>query len=122
MAMGPFLAAVMIAGQLGATQAVDVAYNDLAAGNDAAAIERIEANATLDNADPARLINLGVAHARQGDSVTARKLFLAAIASQDRYQLETGSGSWVDSRNLAREALAALDRGEFSESRYARAN
>lgn len=93
---------------------VDVAYDELAAQRNAAAIARIESNADLDEADPARLINLGVAHARQGRADAARELFERAAIEAERLNLETATGEWIDSRALARRALAALDRGEFA--------
>lgn len=88
----------------------DVAFNSLMAGNDQAAAEWIEANSRLDSEDPARLINLGVALARQGEVARARALFERAAKSDERFDLETSSGAWVDSRALALRALAALDR------------
>ncbi|MDN3644674.1 hypothetical protein QWY75_00480 [Pontixanthobacter aestiaquae] len=88
---------------------VDVAYNEMAAEQNAAAIERIEANDALDLDDPARLINLGIANAREGRVALARKLLNAAAHSETRFRLETASGEWVDSRWLARRALARLD-------------
>lgn len=93
---------------------VDVAFDELTAQRNAAAIARIESNQHLDEADPARLINLGIAYARQGDSDAARALFERAARHAQRLNLETATGDWVDSRALARRALAALDRGEFS--------
>ncbi len=92
---------------------VDVAYEELAVGENNAAIERIEQNADLDRDDPARLINLGIAHARQGDDLAARAMFTAAARNEQRFQLETAQGEWMDSRDLARRALVMLDRGEF---------
>lgn len=97
---------------------VDAAYLDVAAGRDAAAIDRLEASA---EAHPAGIINLGVAHARRGETDAARKLFERAATMTERYELETATGSWIDSRALALKALASLDRGAFaSEVRTAR--
>lgn len=93
--------------------AVDVAFTDLAAGRNQAAIVRIEANPDLAENDPARLINLGVAHAREGRTSEARAMFRAAMRARDSVQLETATGAWVDSRDLARTALAMLDQGAF---------
>ena len=95
---------------------VDVAFADLAAGRNEAAIERIEANPDLAANDPARLINLGVAYAREGRADDARAMFRAAVRARDSVQLETATGAWVDSRDLARTALAMLDRGAFAEA------
>ena len=66
--------------------------------------------------DPALLINLAVAHARRGDEERARDLFEAAMAHDERAELETIDGRWVDSRVLARKGLAMLARGEFAST------
>ena len=102
-----------------AIETVDVAFEELAAGENQAAIREINENEALDGDDPARLLNLGVAHAREGDVETAREMFRAAVFSDDRQMLETADGEWVDSRALARQALAKLDSGEFSSTRMA---
>ncbi len=106
-------AAVLLA-QGAAAAPVDVAYEALAVGDDRAAVMQLEASAPA--GDPAVLINLGVAYARQGDRSRARDLFERAIAASERYDLETASGAWVDSRALAFKALAALERGAFDEA------
>lgn len=95
---------------------VDVAFADLAAGRNEVAIERIEANHELATNDPARLINLGVAYAREGRVGYARDLFRAVVRARESIQLETATGAWVDSRDLARTALAMLDRKVFAEA------
>ena len=97
----------------GSAQAADVGYEELTANRNAAAIQRIEANEDLKAGDPARLINLGVAHARQGREKLAREMFERA-AWAERLDLETASGAWIDSRELALRALAALERGDFA--------
>jgi len=94
--------------------APDVAYWELVRGENQAAIERIEANGDLARDDPARLINLGIAHAREGRVEEARALFRSAARSEDSARLETATGAWLDSRDLARTALQMLARGEFS--------
>ncbi|NTZ41724.1 hypothetical protein G7A66_01200 [Altererythrobacter sp. SALINAS58] len=88
-----------------------LAYHDLSQGNDDRAVERLEAAA---NDDPAVLINLGIAYARQGRSDDAKAMFVAALASDTPVKLETATGEWQDSRWLARSALGKLARGEFS--------
>lgn len=92
----------------------DVAYWELAQGLNDAAIERIEANDALSLDDHARLINLGIAHAREGRVEQARALFRSAVRSEDSVRLETATGDWLDSRDLARLALQMLARGEFT--------
>ncbi len=90
-----------------------VGYEQLVDGNNRAAIETIQANEEIANDDPARLINLGIALARTGDFDAARRHFEAARDHEERFELETASGDWVDSRTLARKGLAMLERGEF---------
>lgn len=96
-----------------------VGFDALMDGENAAAIAEIEANKALDAEDPARLINLGVAYARQGHTVKARELFQAAMQGEERLTLETSEGAWKDSRHLAKLALEKLDRGEFGGQRFA---
>lgn len=91
----------------------DVAFDEMASADNLAAIERIEANDALDPNDPARLINLGIAHAREGRTDQARALFEAAAHSDIRVTLETATGEWIDSHRLAHKALAMLDARQF---------
>lgn len=104
-----FLLAAAVASQ---PAAQNVAFDQLAQGRDAAAIRQIEGQPDQAS-DPARLINLGIAYARRGEAQRARSLFEAAYYARDRVELETATGEWVDSRILARQALAMLDRGHF---------
>ena len=94
---------------------IEVAYPELRRGDESAAI------ATLSETEgnPAQLINLGIAYAREGDTSRARAMFEAAMRSDLRLQLETADGQWEDSRWLARRALARLDRGDFASTRVA---
>lgn len=91
---------------------VEVGYSELAAGQPQAAIERIQANRTVDANDPAALINLGAAHARMGDLADARTVLTAAIASPERYELQLADGRWMDSRRAARLAMSQLQEGK----------
>lgn len=97
-----------------ADQTVDVAFEELSSAQNEAAIFRIEGNTALDQEDPARLINLAIAYAREGRVDEARDLLGAAAHSETRYQLETASGEWVDSRRLAMRALALIDNGQLA--------
>lgn len=94
--------------------AMDVASDELIAQRNEAAIVRIEANDRLDRDDPARLINLGIAHAREGRVREARRMFREVAGSDTALRLELAGGEWIDSRDLARRALRMLDHGEFS--------
>lgn len=91
----------------------EVGFADMVAGRNDAAITVIERQAAK-SADPAQLINLGVAYARLGDLTRARAMFRAAYAAPEPVDLETASGEWVYSRTLARQALAMLDSGRFA--------
>ncbi len=96
----------------------EIGYDKLLVGQDRAAVEEIEAGDVLARDDPARLINYGVALARTGQFEEARGSFEAVARHRQRLELETSTGEWVDSRSLARRALAMLDRGELAQ-RYA---
>ncbi|MCR2833088.1 hypothetical protein [Parerythrobacter lacustris] len=98
------------------TPASDVAFDELAAEQNRAAIEKLEAAPASGAQDPAKLINLGIAYAREGQLDHARALFEQAARSEDRVRLETATGEWVDSRWLAIRAIALLDAGEFGGS------
>ena len=97
----------------------NVGHVPLIEGRDEAAIEELMANNDLADNDPVKLINLGIAYARQGRSKEARAMFEAAMRSSDRAVLETAEGQWVESRHLARLALQMLERGELRADRMA---
>lgn len=113
MVAGTILAVLMM-GQAPAA-AAEVGYQELRDGRNEAAIQTISLREAMEADDPARMINLGIAYARQGDSKTARNLFQAAANSDNRMDLETADGQWRDSRYIARKAMAMLDRGEFED-------
>lgn len=94
----------------------DVAYTELAAGDADAAVQKLEAVGRY-SADPALLINLGTAYARQGATDKALAAYRAAIATSERYDLELANGSWRDSRDVARHALASLQRARAQAAR-----
>ncbi|OYX62345.1 MAG: hypothetical protein B7Y88_14450 [Sphingomonadales bacterium 32-64-17] len=89
---------------------VDVAYQALSEGRTAEAIAKLDGSAAVQTSDPAALINLGTAYARQGRIADARALFTAAMNSEDHYFLELADGSWIDSRKAAKMALKNLDK------------
>ncbi len=92
-----------------------VGYEELAAGDDVAALAAIETS-SFDAQDPAKLINEAVALARTGQSDAAQARFEAAVRSSDRVRLETATGEWVDSRWLAMRGLAMLESGAFQQN------
>jgi hypothetical protein len=91
-----------------ADPAVDVAYTELATGQSAAALRKLESASGAAAQDPATLINLGAAYSAAGQADKAAASYRAAIDSPDRYMLELADGSWVDSRAAARMALSNL--------------
>ena len=93
----------------------DIGYEELAAGQDHAALEAIENCRNLPADDPARQINHAIALARLGEYDAARQSFAAAARNADRLELETATGNWIDSRVLARRGLAMLDGGQFAD-------
>jgi len=103
--------------QAAISTADDLAADRLSQGQHLRAIAILERELAQNPEDPALLINLGIAHAQRGDAATARESFEAAMSSPESIDLETANGSLMDSRRLARRALAMLDRGEFRPAR-----
>jgi hypothetical protein len=99
--------------QTGAGKDAALASDTLSDGDTARAIQMLRAELRDNPTDPAIMINLGIAQAQAGDEVRARELFRAAMASREVLELETADGRTTDSRRLARNALAMLERGEF---------
>jgi len=91
----------------------ELASASLADGETAKAIQLIEAQLKQYPGDPALLINLGIAHAQSGNDEEALTQFKAALASRDVVELDTADGRTTNSRRLARQAIAMLERGEF---------
>ena len=91
---------------------LEVGYRELVQQRPANAIERINANRSLESDDPAARINLGTAKARLGAKSAAVDDYRAALASRQRYDLELADGTWMDSRAAARLAIWMLDKGE----------
>ena len=90
---------------------LSVAYDELQAGRNAAAVDKL-AHSAIDARDPSRLINLGTAYARLGQAADAATAYEAAIASPIRYDVELANGNYMDSRWAARTALANLNGGK----------
>lgn len=90
---------------------MDVAYEELRDGRNQEAVDKLEHNGAAQAGDPAALINLGTAYARQGMADRALTSYRAAVDSPQRYDLELADGSWMDSRWAARKALRELKQG-----------
>lgn len=97
--------------QAGDSEILPVAFAELKAGENDAAVEKLTGDTGLDARDPSRLINLGTAYARLGRTSDAAAAYDAAIASPIRYDLELANGDYMDSRWAARTARANLDTG-----------
>jgi Flp pilus assembly protein TadD len=90
-----------------------LAAASLAEGDADRAISMLESQLAQYPGDPALLINLGIAHAQNGDEAKARSHFEAALTSGEIVELEIANGRTTDSRRLARQAIVMLERGEF---------
>lgn len=109
--LGPLLlaqaaTAVMVEQQY---EQLDVAYEELAGGDPAAAVVELDAELQAHPGDPAVLINLGTAHSMLGNYERAEFYYRAAREARDSYQMELADGRWVDSRDAARLALASVE-------------
>lgn len=102
---------IVVTGPQADSQVLPVAYAELKAGDNSAAVAKLTGETTLDARDPSRLINLGTAYARLGRTADASTAYSAAIDSPIRYDLELANGRYVDSRWAARTALANLNEG-----------
>ncbi len=90
------------------TDANDVAYEELAEGQNEEAMAKLLRKGAAESDDPAALINLGTAYAREGMTGQALASYRAAAATPQRYDLELADGSWMDSRWAARTAMRNL--------------
>ena len=86
----------------------DVAFDALNDGRPDDAIAQIELLLAEQPESPALLINLAAAYLQRGDTERAITAYRRAANSKERYELELADGTWVDSRTLARHALADL--------------
>lgn len=100
------------AAELQSQPATDAAYSELASGRADEAVQRIESARADGTVTAAQLLNLGTAYAQLGRIDEARSAYRAVIAANEDMYLETSEGDWVESRTLARIALARLDGAE----------
>lgn len=119
MSIATILASVLAVQAPVPAEGVEVAYRETVEGRSEAAIRKIESADDRQADHPARLINLGIAHVRLGNEDQARQLFREAAGNGERYWLETADGRWADAREIARAALAKLDRGELAATQLA---
>ncbi len=102
---------IVVTGPQADSMTLPVAYSELRAGENQAAVAKLTGETALDARDPSRLINLGTAYARLGRTSDAAAAYDAALASPIRYDLELSDGRYVDSRWAARTARANLGAG-----------
>lgn len=100
---------------------IDVAYEELVAGRNQEAVDKLRHSDAVQSGDPAALINLGTAYARTGRTAKALDSYRSAIGSSDRYDLELADGSWMDSRGAARKAMRNLLAGRDLRTSYVQA-
>ncbi len=83
-----------------------LAYDALMAGDNEAAVAKLESGKLT---DPAVMINLGQAYARTGRSGDAAKMFVAAMNSNRSFDLVLADGQVINSRKAAEMALNNLN-------------
>lgn len=83
-------------------------YDALVAGDNQTAIRQIEKSDSTAQNDPARLINLAIAHYRTGQTAQALALFDEA-ARADNVQLVVAGGKVMNSRAIAHSALSTIN-------------
>ena len=94
--------------QAGDVERVDVALEEMLAGQEGEAVRKILASDLYEQGDPGALINLGTAYARLGMNDEAREAFDAAAHADDPYTLQLADGRWIDSRRAATLAARKL--------------
>ena len=87
-----------------------IGYEALMRGDNERAVFQIMANEQVSSGDPAKLLNLGRAYARMGDTDEAAKMFKAVLESRDSVDLVLADGSVMNSKVAARKAYASLQR------------
>jgi uncharacterized membrane protein len=78
-------------------------------------IDRRTGNVAAD--DPARLINLGTVYMNTGRPGMALSAWRLAAASSSHFMVATRDGRWVNTKDLAEQALARHERGVRSATR-----
>src|SRR3546814_17576978 len=99
---------VVVTAQSPDSRVLPVAYAELRAGTNDAAIAKLTAS-DLDARDPSRLINLGTAYARLGRTADARTAYEAAAARPTRSDPELSAGTTMAPRWAERTAPARPD-------------
>ena len=85
-----------------------IGYEALMRGDNERAVSQILASAQVSKHDPAKLLNLGRAYARMGQTDKAAEYFKAAMQARESVDLVLADGRVMNSKVAAREALANL--------------
>lgn len=117
MALTAFAAALLTAAAAPAAAATTAlpaeepqfAASILVAGEAQQAIAALKHELAFEPANPALLINLGVAYAQAGDIARARAAFRDAARASAPMQVVIADGTQTDSRSLARRGLRILE-------------
>lgn len=104
-------------GALAGTPAAEIGYERGALGFEAlmandneTALRQIQSAKSVPHNDPARLINLGRAHARLGNVTQAQQAFEAAANCREHFDIVLSSGKVMNSRKAAMLSLQSLKR------------
>lgn len=85
-------------------------FEALMANDNETALRQIQAAKSVPHNDPARLINLGRAHARLGNVAQAQQAFEAAANCREHFDIVLSSGKVMNSRKAAMLSLQSLKR------------
>ncbi len=84
-------------------------YADLMAGDNEAAIRSIRADTNVRHDDPARLLNLGLAHERSGDWQAAQEHYAQVLKGTRATRLVLSNGDVRQSHDLAKQGLRRVE-------------
>ncbi len=85
-----------------------IGYEALMHGDNQRAVSQILASAQVSKHDPAKLLNLGRAYARMGQTEQAAGYFRAVMQARDSVDLVLADGRVMNSKVAGREAYANL--------------
>ncbi len=85
-------------------------FEALMANDNEMALRQIQCAKSVPHNDPARLINLGRAHARLGNDGQARQAFEAAANCKEHFDIILSNGKVMNSRKAAMLSLQSLKR------------
>lgn len=105
-------APVVVTANEGAGDRLDVAYEELRAQENSAAVQKLEALREVESRDPSALLNLSVAYARLGRPDDARAMLTRVLSRAERQEVQLASGQWIESRQAARMGLSLLETGQ----------